>query len=134
MPGYLENAHVSQMNRATIYILRKGCTLQHIEPGSGIVGRPDRNGLALIYYEGNLLDTPALRSYESRVVCSARRLFENIPTTALIYVDSQSVDESLLAIGDVEWNPETESCSIAIDPARMDDLNDYLGQSLRAGV
>lgn len=118
------------MNRANIYILRQGCSLQHIAPGSGIVGKPDRNGLTLIYYEGNLLDTPALRTFESRIACSARRLFENIPTTALIYVDSQDVEESLLAIGEVEWNPENETCSIAIEPSKMDLLNGYLQQSL----
>ena len=121
---------MNQMNLANIYILRQGCSLQHIEPGSGIVGKPDRHGLTLIYYEGNLLDTPALRTYESRIACSARRLFENIPTTALIYVDSQGVEASLLAIGEVEWNPEAETCSIAIDPSKMNLLNDYLQHSV----
>jgi hypothetical protein len=119
------------MNVATIYIFRQGCSLQHIAPGSGIVGRPDRNGLTLIYYEGNLLDTPALHTYESRIACSARRLFENIPTTALIYVDPQSIEESLLAIGEVEWNPETETCKISLDPSQLDLLNDYLQRLLR---
>lgn len=121
---------MNQKNRANIYILRQGCSLQHIAPGSGIVGKPDRNGLTLIYYEGNLLDTPALRTFEGRIACSARRLFENIPTTALIYVDSQDVDESLLAIGEVNWNPEAETCSIAIQPSKMDIVNSYLQQSL----
>lgn len=121
---------MNQMNVATIYILRRGCSLQHIAPGSGIVGKPDRNGLTLIYYEGNLLDTPALHTYESRIACSARRLFENIPTTALIYVDPPGVEESLLAIGEVEWDPEAETCRIAIDPSKMELLNDYLQQSL----
>lgn len=130
MPKYEDNAPVNQMNVANIYILRQGCSLQHIAPESGIVGRPDRNGLTLIYYEGNLLDTPALHTYESRIACSARRLFENIPTTALIYVDPQGVEESLLAIGEVEWNPETETCSISIEPSKLDLLNDYLQQSL----
>ena len=106
---------MNQMNLANIYILRQGCSLQHIEPGSGIVGKPDRHGLTLIYYEGNLLDTPALRTYESRIACSARRLFENIPTTALIYVDSEGVAAPLLAIGEaksgttvvIDWLPES---------------------------
>lgn len=120
---------MNQMNVANIYILRQGCSLQHIAPGSGIVGKPDRNGLTLLYYEGNLLDAPALHSYESRIACSARRLFENIPTTALIYIDAQGVEESLLTIGEVEWNPEAETCSIAIDPSRKDLLDDYLQQS-----
>ena len=121
---------MDQMNVANIYILRQGRSLQHIAPGSGIVGKPDRNGLTLIYYEGNLLDTPALHSYENRIACSARRLFENIPTTALIYVDPQGVEESLLAIGEVEWNPKAETCSIAIEPSKRGLLNDYLQQSL----
>lgn len=121
---------MNQTNVANIYILRQGRSLQHIAPGSGIVGKPDRNGLTLIYYEGNLLDTPALHTYESRIVCSARRLFENIPTTALIYVDPQGVEESLLAIGEVEWNSEAETCRIAIDPSKIDFLNDYLRQPL----
>lgn len=95
------------------------------------MGRPDRNGLTLIYYEGNLLDTPALHTYESRIICSARRLFENLPTTALIYVEQQGVEESLLAIGQVYWNSETETCSISIDPSQLDLMNDYLQQSLR---
>lgn len=110
-------------NTASIYILRKGCTLQHIEPGSGIVGRPDRSGLTLIYYEGNLLDTPALRTHESRVACAARRLFEDIPTTALIYVDPQVVEESLLAIGEVEWDPEAQTCRLSIAPSKLELLN-----------
>ncbi len=121
---------MNQTNVANIYILRQGCSLQHIAPGSGIVGKPDRNGLTLLYYEGNLLDTPALHSYEGRIACSARRLFEDIPTTALIYVDAQTVEESLLAIGEVAWNPEAETCSIAIEPSKTNLLNDYLQQSL----
>ena len=114
-------------NVATIYVLRPSCSLrQHIAPGSGIVGQPDRNGLTLIYFEGNLLDTPAWRTHEGRVACAARRLFENIPTTALIYADPQVVEESLVDIGEVRWNPETEACSIAIDSSRRDILNAYL--------
>lgn len=120
---------MNPMNVASIYILRRGCSLQHIAPGSGIVGKPDRNGLTLLYYEGNLLDAPALRTYEGRVACSARRLFENVPTTALIYVDPQGVEESLLAVGEVVWNPEAETCSIAIDPSRRDLLDEYLRPS-----
>ena len=134
LPKHEETAPVDQMNLATIYILRKGCTLQHIEPGSGIVGRPDRSGLTLIYYEGNLLDTPALRTHEGRIACAARRLFEDTPTTALIYVDPQAVDESLVAIGSVEWDPDAETCRIAIDPSRGDLLNDYLKQAPAGGA
>jgi len=113
------------MNIASIYLLRQGGSLrQHIAPGSGIVGKPNPEGLALIYFEGNLLDTPALRSHEGRIECAARRLFEDIPTTALLYVDPQVVEESLLEIGEVRWDPEAETCSISIDPARMDLVAD----------
>lgn len=63
---------------ASIYILRQGSPLdQQIAPGSGIVGKPNPDGLALIYFEGILLDTPALRSHEGRIDCAARRLFED---------------------------------------------------------
>ena len=118
------------MNVAKIYILRQGCSLQqHIAPGSGIVGKPDRNGLTLIYFEGNLLDTPAWRTHEGRVTCAARRLFEDIPTTALIYADPQVVEESLVDIGEVSWNPDTEACSIAIDPSKSQLLKAYLQES-----
>ena len=115
---------------ANIYILRQGSSLeQHIAPGSGIVGKPNPDGLALIYFEGNLLDTPAMRSLEGRIDCAARRLFEDIPTTALIYVDPQTVRDSLVLIGEVEWNPETEVCRIAIDPSRSGLVKDYLQQA-----
>lgn len=118
------------MNVANIYVVRQGAALEHqIAPGSGIVGKPDRNGLTLIYFEGNLLDTPTLRTYEGRIACVTRRLFENIPTTALIYVDQHEVEESLLKIGDASWNPDTESCSVSIDSSKTDLLNDYLQQS-----
>ena len=119
-----------QLNVADIYVMRQGAALEHqIAPGSGIVGKPDRNGLTLIYFEGNLLDTPALRSYEGRIACVTRRLFENIPTTALIYVDQHQVEESLLKIGDARWNPDTESCSVTIDASKTALLTDYLQQS-----
>ena len=122
-----DNVPVDQKNFVSVYILRQGCSLeQRIAPGSGIVGKPNRDGLALIYFEGNLLDTPALRTHEGRVVCAARRLFEDIPTTALIYVDPHVVEESLLEIGEVEWNPETETCRVAIAPSKTNLLHDYL--------
>ncbi len=114
-------------NVANIYILRQGGSLgMHIAPGSGIVGKPNPGGLALIYFEGNLLDSPALRTHEGRVDCAARRLFEDIPTTALLYVDPQGVEDSLLRIGEVEWNPDTEVCRISIDLSRSDALREYL--------
>ncbi|MBK8761999.1 MAG: hypothetical protein IPM03_16575 [Sulfuritalea sp.] len=116
---------MNRIDTARIYQLRQGGSLgQHIAPGSGIVGKPNPDGLALIYFEGNLLDTPALRSHEGRIECAARRLFEDIPTTALLYVDPQVVEESLLEIGEVRWDPEAEACRIAIDPSRMDPLAD----------
>lgn len=116
-------------NIASIYILRQGGSLtQHIAQGSGIVGRPNPGGLTLIYFEGNLLDAPAMRAHEGRIECAARRLFEDIPTTALLYVDAQTVEASLLAVGEVEWDPEAETCRITIDPARTDLVADYLGQ------
>lgn len=121
---------MTQPNIASIYILRQGGSLgMHIAPGSGIVGRPNPDGLALIYFEGNLLDTPAMRGHEGRIECAARRLFEDIPTTALLYVDARTVEESLLAVGEVEWNPESESCRIAIDPSRTELVADYLRQA-----
>jgi hypothetical protein len=37
-----------QLNVADIYVVRQGAALEHqIAPGSGIVGKPDRNGLTL---------------------------------------------------------------------------------------
>ena len=116
---------MSRINIASIYLLRQGGSLgQHIAPGSAIVGKPNPDGLALIYFEGNLLDTPALRSHEGRIECAARRLFEDIPTTALLYVDPRVVEESLLEIGEVGWDPDAEACRIAIDPSRMDRVVD----------
>lgn len=118
------------MSVARIYILREGCSLRpHIAPGSGIVGSPDRHGLTLIYFEGNLLDTPAWRTHEGRVACAARRLFENVPTTALLYADPQVVKESLVDIGEVRWDAEAETCHIAIDSSKIDLLDAYLLQS-----
>lgn len=121
---------VEDMNIATLYVLRQGCALeQHIAPGSGIVGKPDRHGLTLIYFEGNLLDTPAMRSHEGRVACAAKRLFENAATTALIYVGPQDAEASLLDIGKVRWDSATETCRMEIDPSRMDLLSEYLLRS-----
>lgn len=102
---------------------------QQIAPGSGIVGKPRNGGLTLIYFEGNLLDNPAWRTHEGRISCAARRLFEDIPTTALVYADPDVVEESLIEVGTVEWNPDAETCSIAMDPSRMELVNAYLRQA-----
>lgn len=70
-----------------------------------------------------------MRSHEGRIDCAARRLFEDIPTTALLYVDAHTFEESLLAVGEVEWDAGAETCRIAIAPSRTDLVADWLRQA-----
>lgn len=56
-----------------------------IVPGSAIVSRgtPDKDGYLLVYFEGNIYNSPAMRRFSQRVLHAAGRLVTRYPTIAL---------------------------------------------------
>lgn len=116
--AYWDRAKVAKEQRLTfrVYVPRAGATsVQHIKPGSGIVGVAD-DGLGpdqtLIYYEGGVYDRET-RPYSDLVYHAADRMAVAYPTIATAVVPT----DDLIHVGYFDYGSQV---LVVSDQAALD--------------
>lgn len=71
-----------------------GLAVEHIDKGSGIVGRPAPDTRILIYYEGNRYGASNIVTFADRCYHAASRLEQDYPTVAQAYVPAEAITQA----------------------------------------
>lgn len=96
-----------------VYIVPRDSNRSHsYEDGTAFVGRDVVGDGQVLYYEGNYYGAVNLNLFTERVHCAAGRLTEKYPTTAVTFMDNESIKSDFLNVGYFDTEKRTTCLSL----------------------